>query len=779
MFSLFFLRISEGFTGGLQGIVLDSLSRRPIQNFYLILIESGDTLQGQSGEFHLSNLNDKLVPVCFESPYYSRKCLTLENADGSNSDSSRLWEISLQRIVEEPALLSDEKIPISVEPDSQDPGQNRGDETLSQREIVLRKTEVRGKRLEKKELGKAVLSRSDFKKIPALAEPDVMRSLQLLPGVVASSDFSNKLYVRGGASDQNLVLLDNMVIYSPSHFGGVFSTFNIDALSSALFYKGGFPAYYGDRLSSVLDVKQRAGRYGLFHGGLGVSSLSSKINLEGQWRHFSWLVTGRRTYFDKVLDFFNRYKIIDFKFPYYFYDGQGRFDLTFSSQDSFFFAWYAGKDHLDFFPIVADWGNAAGSLHWERTWKEGLHSSATLFYSQFRQTQKLASAADLLNEIKDSTLQIDWQWEVFPKKKLNCGIYLSRKNVKFQNKVGVLDTTFGDTSGSWMGGYYLDLHTNFFGIWRGVVGSRVSFYDPDRDPVHRWGIEPRFGIETDLTSALKFQAHAGRYLQYLTSVRFGDQEPINEFWYGVKNQMPILESYLFSGGLIFESQNNHRLSYESYYKSFSGMPKVVFPDHPDSIQVASSFSDFFSPLDGFSFGAEWSWEKKTGRVNGSIGYALGFTVIKENDSTIYFSNWDKRHSSHITFNYEWSSNPASKFKFTSHFVNTIGSGLPYGNIVKVVESHPFDRDPQYQEISLKNALRYPYYWRIDLTPLKVSYQIRTIRWNFSLQIINLINRKNVFLYFYDYNNQKQDQSIPRTTISQFPFIPTLGFEMEF
>src|SRR5690606_21135596 len=187
---------------------------------------------------------------------------------------------------------------------------------------------VRAQRAPKRSLGKSTVSAKLIKRMPGLAEADVIRSIQGLPGVVSSSDFSTKIYVRGGGSDQNLILIDNAVVYSPVHFFGLFSTFLVEGIDEVNFYKGGFPPEYGNRLSSVLDIRSRKGGKDSvdtwFKGSsLKVSTFASQAHTEGRQGAFRWLLAGRRTYIDQVLEALRGAGLTDLELPYAFYDVQG------------------------------------------------------------------------------------------------------------------------------------------------------------------------------------------------------------------------------------------------------------------------------------------------------------------------------------------------------------------------------------------------------------------------------------------------------------------------
>ncbi|MDG2367300.1 MAG: TonB-dependent receptor, partial [Candidatus Marinimicrobia bacterium] len=209
-------------------------------------------------------------------------------------------------------------------------------------------------RLNKIEPSRITLSPRVLKAQPSLAEPDIFRTIQSLPGVLTTSEFSTGLVIRGGNTDQNLILLDGITVYNPSHLGGLFSNFIVDAVKEAELIKGGYNAEYGGRLSAVLDIRSREGNRNKFEGSSSISVLSAQTTLEGPFLNGAWLLAGRRTYFDKVLPL-----VSDFNLPYYFYDLQGHVFTDLNEKDRLSLSFYRGVDDLQYtdLDLNSDWGN--------------------------------------------------------------------------------------------------------------------------------------------------------------------------------------------------------------------------------------------------------------------------------------------------------------------------------------------------------------------------------------------------------------------------------------
>ncbi|MEC7855325.1 MAG: TonB-dependent receptor, partial [Candidatus Neomarinimicrobiota bacterium] len=245
------------------------------------------------------------------------------------------------------------------------------------------------------------LSPRMLKAAPGLAEPDLFRTIQALPGVLTTSEFSTGLVIRGGNTDQNLILLDGITVYNPSHLGGVFSNFIVDGVKEANLIKGGYSAEYGGRLSAVLNVLSREGNRNKFEGKMSVSLLSSQTTLEGPIYNGAWLISARRTYFDQI--FKNNPNIP----PYYFYDFQGHVFSDLSSKDRISLSFYSGLDDFSFddLGLTSDWGNNTISLSYRRLFSERMVGNFLLATSQFFTNFGLGGKDGLNNEnlIDDKT----------------------------------------------------------------------------------------------------------------------------------------------------------------------------------------------------------------------------------------------------------------------------------------------------------------------------------------------------------------------------------------
>jgi hypothetical protein len=655
----------------------------------------------------------------------------------------------------------------------------------------LPKITVKGKKLKKSGLGKQTLSKQAIKKMPGLAEPDVMRAVQMLPGVVASSDFSNKLYVRGGSSDQNLILLDLSLVYNPSHFGGFFSTFNVDAIHDMEFYKGGFPVYFGNRLSSVLDIRQRDGKDGFIHGGLGLSLLSGKAYYEGGIPgKASWIWTYRRTWIDWALARMKDLGITDFELPYYFYDSQGKLKLNLTPRDTLELTGYLGDDFLEFEDVFkTDWGNKVVGANYIHQFKHPLRLHTHLSYSRFGQVMSMLDSTIVMwNKIDDITFKTSADYLLNKDMMLNTGLELNRFDVVFEQTINTftMDTTYADNTTSNLFAAFADVRLGLLRDLSIRPGLRLYYYPPTRDI----GFDPRIDAELQLTPRIDLLGHVGRYTQYLTSISFGmDIEMPTEFWYAVQDEMEPSKANLVSLGTKYKFNRTTTASVEGYYKLFEDLPVLAPPISDPDLNSESAdtlrFSDLFQTAEGYAFGFEFMVDKRVGIINGYAGYALGFSILKEYDTLIYFARWDKRHALNMVGNIDWFGEHGlfkkDKFKLTTSVAFNYGSGLPYTRVLGVKHVRANRRD-QYINISGdKYGERYPVYSRLDVTPFRATFVFKRFDLTLFYQIINLLDHENVFAYMFDYNEEEGGR-VPaeREELNQLPMIPIfIGFEVEF
>jgi hypothetical protein len=669
-------------------------------------------------------------------------------------------------------------------------------ETRTEEAVQLKKVLVRAQRAPKRSLGKSTVSAKLIKRMPGLAEADVIRSIQGLPGVVASSDFSTKIYVRGGGSDQNLILLDKAVVYSPVHFFGLFSTFLVEAIDEVNFYKGGFPPEYGDRLSSVLDIKSREGgkdtvQSWFDHSSVKISTFAGQLSTEGHQGPVRWLLAGRRTYIDEMLGALRYFKLTDLDLNYFFYDLQGSVGYDLGGGRNLVLSGYNGSDELDFTPFKVQWGNSVLPLNYTGPLGKNLSTQITGSYSHFSQKFGLENIFEFYNRIVTSAYKQSVDYTGIDAHRLTVGVELERMETVFQQSFGKISAR--DATDFWLNSLFIqDKWT--LGQAEISPGVRLNYVSTLEEP----SAEPRVSLKYKLPKNQSLDFHTGYYLQYVNSIQFSDQENLNEFYYPAKKgkyrTVEPTSSILFSAGYGADRvMNQFDFTLEGYYKTLNHL--LIFSNNnaPDSIQSDpdASIGDLSKEARGYSYGFEVSLRRPEGLIFGGVSYSHGISVIRESgDTASYYPSWHQPHSFKGDLAINWTGkdglwgSTGKKGKQGKYFRSSMqlkyATGLPYTEYIGYSEAHLLDQNqgknaggpnPEFQDnLDLargnRNAAFVPAYFRWDAKAVDWG---REGKWNFSATILNLTGHKNIFFYTYD----RQKNPPQRVEITQFPFFPFL------
>jgi len=578
-----------------------------------------------------------------------------------------------------------------------------------------RKVVIRAKRRPPRILGQERVTVTTIKRMPGLAEPDVMRAVQALPGVVSSSDFSTKVYVRGSSSDQNLVLFDNGVVYSPSHFGGLFSSFLADVTGGLDFYKGGFEPRYGNRLASVLLVSSKVGGSGApdtlrwlegkmnrlgglgpyvpvdttvkvaenadtaprpwivperrdtlrFNGATRVTTFGGSAALDGRIGNWSWAGGMRRTWITATLDALRDAEAIDFDLDYDFYDNQG--SLAWGRDgDSIRISAYDGRDELKFAFLELDWGNTVIPLNVRKRLSDQLTYKASGAYSKFDQRVRFSDILELNNGIETWNTRQELQFDPVPEHSLTAGYELNTYEVLFGQNVLVAQIDLEEVNHNMLHAGWLQDRWNIGtdhtitaglrGYWSRELGSGT--------------LDPRASWTWRFAPDWKADLHMGRYSQYMTSLRFGDQESPNEFWYAVREPMEPTTQLMTAAGV--ERSNitelGLRASLEGYYKSLDNVPlyfeEALTQGQLEALEKEGKefFPNAFQKMHGYATGGEIQVAKDDGWWTGSLSYGLSFSALQQEDlvnpvDTVefrpYWADWDQRNTFKLMGGVNW------------------------------------------------------------------------------------------------------------------------------
>lgn len=658
----------------------------------------------------------------------------------------------------------------------------------------LRKVLVQLRKKPKRKMGESVVSAKSIKRMPGLAEADVIRSIQALPGVVASSDFSTKIYVRGGGADQNLFLLDNGVVFSPTHFFGLFSTFLVETVDDVKFYKSGFQPEYGNRLSSVAAINSRKGGQDstdewFSKSSVKISTFATQAHTEGHQGNARWVIAGRSTYIKQVLDALQAADAIDFTLDYKFTDLQGVFDYHLGEGRDLRTSFYMGYDKLNFDPFFIDWGNTVVpvNLRWKLNDYWDLRS--TFAYSYFYQTFELKDIFAVKNSIYTFASKQALTFNDYVEHTPTIGYDLEYSKVAFIQDSKASKQYWEDINKPWHHIFYLQ---DIWRIpdWEFQYGARLNYHALS----DHFGAEPRFSTTWTFAENQSLNYHAGYYLQYLNSIMFSDQETINEFYYPsretvLRGKVLPTSSFLTSLGYtrdrLFE---DYTFNTEAYYKTVDHLLVFAPGEIADSLASKStSLADFFKEGEGYSFGYEASLRKNAGRITGGLSWSQGWSVVQEqNDPIAYFPDWHQPYSMKGDLAVNWKGedgfwpHPIQGRYFRSSAQVKWASGLPLTEYLGYHGSQDVDQSIRYGAggptpelndnvavpLSNRNAALQPAYFRFDIKPIDIG---REGKWSFSWTILNITNHENVFLYQYDTSNNPPKLNI----VTQFPFFPLL------
>ncbi len=630
---------------------------------------------------------------------------------------------------------------------------------------------------------------ADIVNIPGMFEPDVIRAVQLLPGTIAKNDYSISYNVRGGEGDQNLVLLDGITVFNPSHLGGLFSTFDANAVDRVDFFTGGFPASYPGRLSSVLDVSLKDGRRDGLHGGGQVSLLSSKMLLEGPLGPATFLVGARRTYADKVVSTFTRHEM-----PYYFTDAVAKVNLPFQSGGSLALTGYWGRDDLDVnvvsatdetnlnneprtpIDIVVNWGNRLAGMTFRWPLPQGVfetRASVTDFHTTLGIMPDMARWE---NGVRLLSVRSDVTFTPLRHHQLHLGAGAERYDMTYDLLSPIFE--FGGQPGNYGGMMPLfnnDYHPTVWSLyaddeWAPSSGLKVRpGIRVEHVPTAGFtGVAPRVSFKLFLRPDKAVVGSMGRYHQAVHSLR--DQElpvTVYEFWIGAGEFVPV--SHSDHGVIGYEQWFGHglQLNVELYRKTFRNL--VI----PNSAQSLRDVGNEYRLMHGESWGFDWLLRKHSGTVRGWISYGFNKTNRR--------AGWDRfppAHDRRHTINVVLSAPGPLGSEFGLRW--GLGSPLPYTGFngqwshrTYQLSQHGFESGEEEPIGTAINSERFPTYSRLDLG-LRWEFEKWGLEWNPYFQIANAYNRQNVFMYAFDY-----DTSPPtRTGGSQVPFFPTFGVEFK-
>ncbi|RMH81608.1 MAG: TonB-dependent receptor [Calditrichaeota bacterium] len=608
--------------------------------------------------------------------------------------------------------------------------------------------------------------------LPAVLETDLFRAMQLLPGIKAASDFSSGLYIRGGSPDQTLILLDRTTVYNPSHFFGFFSTFNPDAIKDVHIYKGGYPAQYGGRLGSVVDIYNRDGNRKEFQGRGSLGLLASRLNVEGPLPKGSWMLAGRRSTLEPVLSILRKTEE-DIPDVFYFFDLNGKINYDPGANDRLSLAFYGGDDNVKF-PFADDadfklnYGNRTVSLNWTHVFSQILFSNFTLTrsrYFNFAEFNIAGTPFQRENQVFDNSIQGDF--ELIPNRHhaLKAGFWISDLSMTFKNRFDREETLSEKIDNQFISGYVQETYKPD-PLWSITGGVRASFATGG-DFLR---FEPRLSVERIYSQQLLFQAAYGRYYQFLTLIT---NEAFSGFdtWLTTGKGVPPAWGDQFVVGIKTRPGEGYSADVEVYYRTMRDLfefdPLIQDP-------AGLAYRELFRFGDGYAYGAEFFLEKKVGRMTGFLGYT--FSVSRRrfpgyNQNRYYPPKYDRTHDLNLVINYRLS----SSWRFTAVF--TYATGQAYTPVLGGYRvNFPFSTGKGLTfVVGDLNEARLPPYHRLDVGFTRRGRFFHLGQYQLQIQAINLYSRRNIWFYSYDI----QKDPFTREDVQMLPIIPNLSLTIDF
>lgn len=680
---------------------------------------------------------------------------------------------------------------------------------LDLEEVVVQSNSFR-EQLSDPQMSVESLTPRQAKVLPALlGEVDIIKTLQLKPGISSGSEGNSGLFVRGGGADQNLIVLDEAVVYNANHLFGFFSTFNADAIKDVKVYKGGFPAQYGGRLSSVIDVKLKEGNRKSFSGAGGIGLISSRLTLEGPLKKdkSSFIISGRRTYVDLITKGINRANSDNPDFDpipdYFFYDLNAKVNLDLGENNRIFLSGYFGRDVFAFdnetFNFNFDWGNATGTARWNHTFSPKLFANTTLTVSdyQYNISNRLTGFSfDLGSSITDASLKTDFFFAPDNQQTLRFGVSATYHQfevgrLKAGSDDGQVQFSAGQQYDGTEFGVYCSDEINFNPRFRLQAGARLSGFA--NDGTVSFGIEPRAAARYILSERVSLKTSYARMFQYVHLVSNSNIALPTDIWYPSTAQVKPQRSDQVAAGWAFQISNDLLLTNEVYYKWLDN--QIDFKDFAE-LFANDNLEEEFAFGDGYAYGMEVGLEKTEGRLTGWLGYTLAF-IRRGNfqsldgtkiDNGAYFPpRYDRRHDLSVAGIFQLN----KRMSISAAFVYGSGdiSWLPTGRFFfqDLPGRFPFPAVPDYPE---RNNFRLPAYNRLDLS-MVIRFDPSWGESDLTVSVYNVYNRRNPYFVYIEPTVEEvqpldgQGPSFEVLTgvtpkqVSLFPAIPSLTYNFKF
>jgi outer membrane receptor for ferrienterochelin and colicin len=669
--------------------------------------------------------------------------------------------------------------------------------------------------LESSQMSLVTIRAEQIKSMPTLlGEVDLIKALQLLPGVQSGNEGGGGLYVRGGGPDQNLILLDGVPVYNASHLFGFFSVFNSDAINNVQLIKGGFPARYGGRLSSVIDISMKEGNAKEFQGEGSIGLVSSKLTLEGPINkdRTSFLISGRRTYIDLIA--YPVYKALSdngHTAGYFFYDFNAKINHKFSNKDHLYLSAYMGRDKAysrreESYPSIMgashyreefgiQWGNITSALRWNRIFNNKLFLNTTLTYSayqfelieefeeKFQDGDKDFYFGSYLSGIEDLAFKMDFEFIPNPFHYLRFGGNIVDHTFKpgtlHYSSVWNIDSIWGSSNieAKELAAYVENDHK--MTPWLKVnYGMRYSGFYVDRN--YYQSLQPRLSALAMLRSNLSLKASYASMSQFIHLLTNNGIGLPTDLWVPATPKIRPQNSHQYAIGATKETKD-YEITVEGFYKSMENL--IEYKEGATFLHIDQDWQNKVISGSGESYGAELFIQKSMGKTTGWLGYTLSWsnrkfsTFVDDFEKVEWFPyKYDRRHDISLTMVHRLAKN--IDFSWSWVFGSGAAVSLPVSTYMSLYPTNNMEQVIWMTETEYykgKNSFRMRDYHRLDFS---ISFRKKT-KWGertWSVGAYNSYNRKNPFFMNIgrdDWGDKKFVQ------YSLFPIIPSVNYSFKF
>lgn len=667
---------------------------------------------------------------------------------------------------------------------------------------------------------------AQIKAVPAMfGETDVLKALQLLPGVQSGTEGTSGLYVRGGSPDENLMLLDGVPVYNVNHMFGFFSAFNADAIKNVTLYKGSFPAHYAGRLSSVVDVRMKEGDMYNFHGNVHVGAVSSKLSLEGPlWKgKTSFNISARRTYSDLITNaalwYMNHTQdnTTDGSAGYYFYDLNAKVNHKFSDRDRLYLSYYSGDDEIYFSLRDADtkdyrndsrltwkWGNIVAAARWNHVVNPQMFLDASVNYTQYRHKvgmgfdewdkaldQRYKASLDMKSGIFDLTGKAELHYSPTPQHDMRMGLAythhtfrpdvmtMSEKQGKDENnmRLGEPDILAHETQ------LYAEDNMTLADAVKLNAGLNYSTFTVGGKFYH--SLEPRLSSRLLLTDNLSLKAGYAYMTQYVHLLSNSSISLPTDLWVPATENIVPEHAHQVSAGAYYEWEGIADLSAEAYYKHMDNL--LEYREGTSFMTGTTSWEDKVAMGRGWAFGVEIMAQRSIGNFTGWVAYTWAKAMRQFdreghiiNEGRPFHAKYDRRHDLNVTANYKFS----DRFDLSATWVYATGNcGTLYTHYYEQQPHTPDDYAWQLGYFDNRNNYRLEPYHRLDLS-MNFHKRFRRhpgIKRTINISVYNAYNSMNPFMVYlydgYDFDKDEPYRTLRKVTI--FPIIPSISYGVQF